>query len=135
MRNRPEYDLNIIGKNLKRLRQAKGFSVEEVRKYLRLGTTQAIYKYESGNGYPQVDTMFALMELYEADLHDIVDDPMENGKSRDIFSSLYEMDYMVLNHGKRITIANIVMLENNRKNQFERIKSLSSSYKKYYKAI
>lgn len=31
MRNRPEYDLNIIGKNLKRLRQAKGFSVEEVR--------------------------------------------------------------------------------------------------------
>ena len=134
MRYRPEYDLKIIGKNLKRLRQAKGFSVEEVRKYLRLGTTQAIYKYESGNGYPQVDTMFALMELYESDLHDIVDDPMENGKSRDIFSSLYEMDYMVLNHGKRITIANIVMLENNRKNQFERIKSLSS-YKKYYKAI
>lgn len=66
--------------------------------------------------------MFALMELYEADLHDIVDDPMENGKSRDIFSSLYEMDYMVLNHGKKITIVNIVMLENNRKNQFERIK-------------
>lgn len=56
------------------------------------------------------------------DLHDIVDDPMENGKSRDIFSSLYEMDYMVLNHGKKITIVNIVMLENNRKNQFERIK-------------
>lgn len=122
MRYRPEYDLNIIGRNLKRLRQAKGFSVEEVRKYLRLGTTQAIYKYESGNGYPQVDTMFALMELYEADLHDIIDDPMENGKSRDIFSSLYEMDYMVLNHGKKIIIVNIVMLENNRKNQFERIK-------------
>lgn len=135
MRYRPEYDLNIIGKNLKRLRQAKGFSVEEVRKYLRLGTTQAIYKYESGNGYPQVDTMFALMELYEADLHDIVDDPMENGKSRDISSFLYEMDYMVLNHGKRITTANIIRLENNRKNQFERIKGLSSSYKNYYKAI
>lgn len=74
MKYRPEYDLKVIGKNLKRLREAKKLSVEEVRQYLRLGTTQAVYKYESGNGYPQADTLLALMELYEADLHDIVDE-------------------------------------------------------------
>lgn len=28
---RPEYDLKVIGRNLKRLRKAKGLSVEEVR--------------------------------------------------------------------------------------------------------
>ena len=38
---RPEYDLKVIGRNLKRLRMVKGLSVEEVREYLRLGTPQA----------------------------------------------------------------------------------------------
>lgn len=69
---RPEYDMKIIGKNLKRLREDKNLSVDEVRKYLQLGSVQAIYKYENGTGYPQTDTMFALMELYDADLCDLV---------------------------------------------------------------
>jgi len=72
MRYRPEYDMKVIGQNLKRLRESKNLSVDEVREYLCLGSVQAVYKYEKGKSYPQADTMFALMELYEADLHDIV---------------------------------------------------------------
>lgn len=72
MRYRPEYDMKVIGQNLKRLREAKKLSVDEVREYLCLGSVQAVYKYEKGKSYPQADTMFALMELYEADLYDIV---------------------------------------------------------------
>ena len=72
MKLRPEYDMKVIGNNLKRLREAKSLSVKDVQEYLGLGSVQAIYKYESGKGYPQVDTMFALMELYGADLYDIV---------------------------------------------------------------
>lgn len=72
MKHRPEYDLKIIGENLKRLREENGFSVDEVREYLRLGSVQAIYKYEQGKNYPQTDTMFALMELYNACLNDII---------------------------------------------------------------
>ena len=72
MKHRPEYDLKVIGENLKRLREEKSLSVKDVQKYLRLGSVQAIYKYESGKGYPQADTMFALMELYEADINDIL---------------------------------------------------------------
>lgn len=72
MKHRPEYDLKIIGENLKRLRVAKSLSVDEVREYLRLGSVQAVYKYEQGKGYPQTDTMLALMELYDAELRDIV---------------------------------------------------------------
>ena len=72
MRYRPEYDMKIVGKNLKRLRLANHLSIKEVRDYLRFGSVQAIYKYEAGMGYPQVDTMFALMELYQASLDDIV---------------------------------------------------------------
>ena len=71
LKYRPEYDLKVIGENLRRLRIEKSFSVDEVREYLRLGSVQAVYKYEKGKSYPQADTMFALMELYEANLSDI----------------------------------------------------------------
>ena len=71
MKYRPEYDPKIIGENLKRLREAKFLSVDEIREYLRLGSVQAVYKYEKGKSYPPADTMFALMELYEADISDI----------------------------------------------------------------
>lgn len=74
MHYRPEYDMKVIGQNLKRLRESKNLSVDEVREYLCLGSVQAVYKYEKGKSYPQADTMFALMELYEADLHDIIND-------------------------------------------------------------
>ena len=72
MKYRPEYDKELIGKNLRRCRQAKGFSVEQVREYLRIGSIQAIYKWEEGKSYPQTDTMFALMELYDIGIQDLL---------------------------------------------------------------
>ncbi len=72
MTYRPEYDMKIVGKNLKRLRVAKNLSVDEVREYLGLGSVQAIYKYEEGKSYPPADTMLALMVLYEANLYDMI---------------------------------------------------------------
>ncbi len=62
----------VIGENLRRLREEKHLSVKYVKEYLRLGSVQAIYKYESGKGYPQADTMFAMMQLYGANIDDIV---------------------------------------------------------------
>ena len=72
MKKRPEYNKKLIGENLRRYRQAKHLSVEQVRKYLRLGSVQAIYKWEEGTSYPQTDTMFALMELYDIGLSDLL---------------------------------------------------------------
>lgn len=72
MINRPEYDARSIGRNLKRLREAKKLTVDEVRKYLGVGSVQAVYKYEAGKSYPPADAIFALMQLYEADLYDIL---------------------------------------------------------------
>ena len=78
---RPEYDMKVVGNNLKRLRVAKSLSVDDVRQYLQLGSVQAIYKYEKGKSYPQTDTMFALMELYDANLYDITKEHEEDDKS------------------------------------------------------
>ena len=71
MKRRPEYDMKLIGKNLRCLRERKNLSVDEVRKYLCLGSVQAVYKYESGRNYPPADAMLALMELYGASVYDI----------------------------------------------------------------
>ena len=78
---RPEYDMKVVGYNLKRLRVAKNLPVDDVRQYLQLGSVQAIYKYEKGKSYPQTDTMFALMELYDANLYDITKEHEEDDKS------------------------------------------------------
>jgi len=86
---RPEYDMKVVGQNLKRLRVAKNLSVDDVREYLCLGSVQAIYKYEKGKSYPQADTMFALMELYEANLYDIIKEHEEDEQS----SSVHIMEY------------------------------------------
>lgn len=91
MKYRPEYDMKVIGENLKRLREAKHLSVDDVREYLCLGSVQAVYKYEKGKSYPQADTMFALMELYDADLYDIV-----RRQEEDLVSSSYILHRLVL---------------------------------------
>ena len=92
MINRPEYDMKVVGQNLKRLRVAKNLSVDDVREYLCLGSVQAIYKYEKGKSYPQADTMFALMELYEANLYDIIKDHEEDEQS----SSVHIMESLMV---------------------------------------
>ena len=72
MKQRPEYNKKLIGKNLRRCRVKKNLSVENVKEYLHIGSIQAIYKWEEGKSYPQTDTMFALMELYEIELKDLL---------------------------------------------------------------
>ena len=69
---RSEYDCKVIGANLKRFRNEKGLSVKDVADYLRMGSVQAVYRYENGENYPQADTLLALMELYEIGPKDLV---------------------------------------------------------------
>ena len=69
---RPEYDPKTIGKNLRRLRVANGYKVEDIREYLGLGCPQAVYKYESGLSYPQADSLIALMQLYNVSWDELI---------------------------------------------------------------
>ena len=72
MDRRPEYNKELIGDNLRRCRQERSLSVEQVREYLGLGSTQSIYKWEEGRSLPQADNLFALMELYGMELKDLL---------------------------------------------------------------
>lgn len=72
MDRRPEYNKELIGDNLRRCRQERNLSVEQVREYLGLGSIQSIYKWEEGRSFPQADNLFALMELYGMELKDLL---------------------------------------------------------------
>ena len=72
MFDRTEYNMKLIGRNLRILREKSGLSVKEVMHYLDLGSVQAIYKYENGISYPPLDKFLAMMNLYEAQWQDVV---------------------------------------------------------------
>lgn len=72
LKHRREYDMKLVGRNLRRLREKMNLSVEDVREYLCLGSVQAIYKYEAGRNYPQADVLLALLELYESDYRELI---------------------------------------------------------------
>lgn len=125
MKYRPEYDLKVIGENLRRLREKKSFSVDEVREYLRLGSVQAVYKYEKGKSYPKADTMFALMELYEADLNDIIhkqEDCVFSFRESDSYSYIYGYNAKVIDVGGIDTELEIINIADAGKLQIRRIK-------------
>ena len=75
MFDRTEYNMKLIGKNLRILREKSGLSVKEVMNYLDLGSVQDIYKYENGISYPPLDKFLAMMNLYEAQWQDVVCGP------------------------------------------------------------
>lgn len=69
---RSSYDLKMIGQNLKDLRKKKGLSVAEVCEFLGIASERTIYYYEAGERVAPFDVMFSLMELYKADMADVI---------------------------------------------------------------
>lgn len=58
----PVIDLEATGKNILRLRQAKGLTVRDMQGYFRFEEPRAIYKWQSGQSLPTVDNLLALSQ-------------------------------------------------------------------------
>ena len=67
MKERPEYSLVASGKKMRKIRKARRLTVEDVRKYMKLGSVQAVYKWENGQCFPTADNLLALAQLYEVE--------------------------------------------------------------------
>lgn len=98
MKQRPEYSLIATGRNLRRLREACGFSVEEVRRYMKLESVQAIYRWELGYNFPTADNLLALAELYGVNPVKMLI-PKEPGTDRtperiEVYLNMQWMDYV-----------------------------------------
>lgn len=105
---RIEYDPMLIGQNLKRLRIAKKLSIQDVQFYLRLGSEQAVYMYESGKRVPPGDNLLALMQLYSATVEDLINEPVveifdDNCKACETHQTYLEEEVVQLKDYKDIT--------------------------------
>ena len=68
----PVIDLEATGKNIQRLRQAKGLTVRDMQGYFRFEEPRAIYKWQSGQSLPTVDNLLALSRLLEVSMEEIL---------------------------------------------------------------
>ena len=128
MKFRPEYDPKVIGRNLRRLREKKNLSVNDVSKYMYLSPA-AIYKHEEGKGFPKSDTLLALMDLYEADLHDIIDDhKMHTESVKNKKTYIKEQEWGL--YSKEFQIEKLVFLETLKFRQAMRVLEYASLLEK-----
>ncbi len=70
--SRPEYDMKAMGRKMKYYRKLRGYTVEDVRKYMQFSSVQAIYKWESGMCFPSADNLVALAEFYHVNPMDLM---------------------------------------------------------------
>ena len=68
----PVIDLAATGENITRLRQARGLTVRDVQAYFGFEEPQAIYKWQRGKSLPTVDNLYALSDLLQVPMNDIL---------------------------------------------------------------
>ena len=68
----PVIDLEATGRNIKRLRKERGYSVRDLQEYFGFGEPQAIYKWQRGKTLPSVDNLYALCCLLDVPMEKII---------------------------------------------------------------
>ena len=68
----PKVDARKTGINLKKLMDRRGLTVKDVQKYLGLSTVQSIYHWLNGRCLPSVDNLYAMSELFQVPMDDLV---------------------------------------------------------------
>ena len=72
MKTFPVIDLVATGENILRLRKARGLSVRDLQEWFGFEEPQAIYKWQKGKSLPTVDNLYALGELLEVPMEEIL---------------------------------------------------------------
>ena len=65
-------DLEKTGKNISRLRMAKGMSVKDIQESLGLAGPGAAYKWERGESAPSLEHLRVLNQIFGEHIEDIV---------------------------------------------------------------
>lgn len=60
------------GINLRRIMDRLGLSARDVQEYLGLGCVQSVYRWLDGQSMPTVDNLYALSELFQMPMDEIV---------------------------------------------------------------
>ena len=68
----PVIDMIATGDNIKRLRVERGLTVRDLQRYFGFEEPQAIYKWQRGQSLPTVDNLYALGNLFELPMDEIL---------------------------------------------------------------
>ena len=68
----PVIDLIATGSNIQRLRRERGLSVRDLQSYFGFEEPRAIYKWQKGECLPTVDNLYALGNLFEVPMDQIL---------------------------------------------------------------
>ena len=68
----PVIDPVATGKNIRRLRQARGLSVRDLQRFFGFEEPQAIYKWQWGKTLPSIDNLYALSALLNVHMDEIL---------------------------------------------------------------
>ncbi|MBP3594438.1 MAG: helix-turn-helix transcriptional regulator [Lachnospiraceae bacterium] len=68
----PTINLRETGVNLRRIMDRRGVTVKDVAKYLGLSSLQSVYHWLNGLTMPTIDNLYALSELLQVPIDDIV---------------------------------------------------------------
>ena len=72
MERYPVLDTVATGARIRELRNANSLTVEQVRDFLGLESTQAIYKWQCGASLPSVDNLIVLAKILDVRIDDIL---------------------------------------------------------------
>ena len=72
MKEFPILDTTATGARIRELRKKNKLTVEQVRDFLGLESTQAIYKWQRGESMPTIDNLYALSTLFETSVDSIL---------------------------------------------------------------
>ena len=68
----PVIDPTATGNNIRRLRLERGLTVRDVQDYFGFEEPRAIYKWQRGETLPSVDNLYALGNLFEVPMEQIL---------------------------------------------------------------
>ena len=71
-RKYPVIDMAGTGQEIKRIMKMKGLTVKEVQKFLELNTPQSIYHWLNGISLPTIDNLYALSELFQMPVDEMI---------------------------------------------------------------
>ena len=65
-------DMKATGQNIKRLREAHGYSVRELQKIFGFKDPQTIYRWQWGKSLPNIDNLVILSKLFKVSIERIL---------------------------------------------------------------
>lgn len=68
----PVIDPVATGENIVRLRRERGLTVRDLQQFFGFEEPQAIYKWQKGRSLPSVDNLYALSELFQISMNEIL---------------------------------------------------------------